>query len=129
MMHLKILLPYAVFLDTQAQKAVLETRNGSHGVLPHRRDFCASIEPGILLYTDAAGQEQCVAVDEGVAAKTGMELFVSVRHAVAGNNLQALDRSVKEQFKERKSRERDVQEAMMRMENAFMRQLAELHNE
>ncbi len=48
--HLKILLPSQVFADrTGVTRMVVETSAGAHGILPHRLDCAAVLEPGILM--------------------------------------------------------------------------------
>lgn len=48
-MHLKVLLPFQVFADkTNVTHIVVETREGSFGLLPKRLDSVSGIEPGIL---------------------------------------------------------------------------------
>ena len=56
-MNLKILLPFQVFAEqTGVTRIVAETREGSFGLLPHRRDCIAALVPGILIYqTDGDG--------------------------------------------------------------------------
>jgi F-type H+-transporting ATPase subunit epsilon len=50
-MQLKVLLPSGVFFDkNDVERIVAETRDGSFGILPHRRDCVAALAPGILTY-------------------------------------------------------------------------------
>jgi len=47
LMNLKILLPFQIFAEkTGVSRIVAETRGGSMGLLPHRRDFVAALAPG-----------------------------------------------------------------------------------
>src|ERR1035438_10846240 len=88
LMNLKVLLPFRIFADkTGVSRIVAETREGSFGLLPHRLDCVAAITPGILIYENEAQDEVCVAVDEGVLVKTGLDVLVSVRNAIGGTNL------------------------------------------
>ena len=66
-------------------RIVAETRAGSFGLLPHRLDCVAALTPGILTYETEADGEVYVAVDHGVLVKTGQEVLVSVRRALAGH--------------------------------------------
>ena len=85
MMNLKILLPFQVFAEkTGVTRIVAEAREGSFGLLPHRLDCVSAIAPGILIYETDSGGEEYVAVDEGVLVKTGADVLVSVRRAIAG---------------------------------------------
>ena len=88
LMTLKILLPFQIFTaKAGVSRVVAETREGSFGLLPHRLDCIAAIAPGILVYETEAEGEVYVAVDEGVLVKTGPDVLVSVRHALAGTDL------------------------------------------
>ena len=50
-MHLKILLPFGIAADmTDVLRIVAETRSGSFGILPRRRDCVAALAPGILVF-------------------------------------------------------------------------------
>ena len=50
-MHLKILLPFAIFAErTAVSRIVAETLQGSMGILPRRLDCVAALVPGILLF-------------------------------------------------------------------------------
>lgn len=67
LMNLKVLLPFRVFAaKTGVSRIVAETREGSFGLLPHRRDCVAALAPGILIYETETGGEVYVAVDEGI---------------------------------------------------------------
>lgn len=73
-MNLKVLLPTGVFADEAGvTRIVAETREGSFGLLPHRLDCVAALEPGILTYETEADGEVFVAVDEGMLVKTGAD--------------------------------------------------------
>ncbi|MFO7732778.1 MAG: F0F1 ATP synthase subunit epsilon, partial [Candidatus Aminicenantes bacterium] len=71
-MNLKVLLPFEVFAEKSGvSRIVIETRDGSFGLLPHRLDGVAALSPGILIYETEAEGEAYVAVDEGVMVKSG----------------------------------------------------------
>lgn len=125
-MNLKVLLPFHVFAEIAAViRIVAETPDGSFGLLPHRRDCVASIEPGILTYETAAGGTVYVAVDRGVLVKYGTEVLLSVRRAISGGDLNELQGLVKREFLTLSDQERDVRAAVARMEGSFMRHLEE----
>src|ERR1700727_2024383 len=78
-MQLKILLPFQVFAEkTSVSRIVAETHEGSFGILPHRLDCVAALAPGILTYSTEEGNETYVAVDEGMLAKIGSQVLISV---------------------------------------------------
>ncbi len=129
-MNLKVLLPHGVFYDrTGVSRIVAETREGSFGLLPQRLDCVASLAPGILIYETAAGGESCVAVDEGVLVKTGPDVFVSVRNAIAGADLDQLREAVEREFLHLNEREQSVRAALAKMESGLIRRMANFHRE
>lgn len=130
LMHLKILLPFQVFADkTDVSRIVAETRDGSFGLLPHRLDCVAALAPGILAYQTQGQPEIYLAVDEGVLVKTGMDVLVSVRRAIAGTDLAELHKSVDKEFLELNENEKSVRSVMAKVEAGLLRRLATFHNE
>jgi F-type H+-transporting ATPase subunit epsilon len=130
LMHLKVLLPFQIFAEkTGVSRIVAETREGSFGLLPHRLDCVAAIVPGILIYEIEAEGEVYVAVDEGVLIKTGLDVLVSVRNAIAGTDLGQLRETVDKEFLDLNEREQNVRSVMTKMESGFIRRLAEFHHE
>jgi F-type H+-transporting ATPase subunit epsilon len=129
-MNLKILLPFRIFAEkTSVSRIVAETREGSFGLLPHRLDCVAALAPGILIYESEADGEVYVAVDQGVLVKTGLDVAVSVRNAIAGTDLGQLRETVEREFLNLSERERNVRLVMAKMESGFIRRLAELHHD
>ncbi len=126
LMHLRMLLPFQVFVDKpDVSRIVAETGEGSFGLLPHRLDCVAALTPGILTYETAAG-EVFVAVDEGVLVKTGADVLVSVRRALSGTDLGQLRDAVKREFLTLNEREQDMRSAMAKLEVGFVSRLASL---
>jgi F-type H+-transporting ATPase subunit epsilon len=129
-MNLKILLPFQLFAEkTDVSRIVAETCEGSFGLLPHRLDCVAALDPGILTYTTAAEGEVYVAVDEGVLVKTGPDVLVSVRHAIGGTDLGQLRAAVEKEFLTLDEQEQSVRAVMAKMESSLVRRLAEYHRE
>ena len=129
-MNLKILLPFGVFAEKQNVKSiVVETRQGAYGIFPNRLDGIAALVPGILTYKTETDKEIYVAVDEGVMAKTGADVLVSVRNAIGGNDLGKLREAVEQEFKELHKREKDIQTVVAKLESGFLRQLQKLHED
>jgi F-type H+-transporting ATPase subunit epsilon len=130
LMHLKVLLPFGVFAEkTGVSRIVAETRDGSFGLLPHRLDCVAALAPGILTYENDADGEVCVAVDEGVLVKTGLEVLVSVRRALGGTDLGHLRSAVEQEFLTLDEREQSVRSVMAKLESGFLRRFAAFHHE
>ena len=129
-MNLKVLLPFRIFAEkTGVSRIVAETREGSFGLLPHRLDCVAALAPGILIYEDEAEGEVYVAVDEGVLIKTGPDVLVSVRNAIAGTGLRQLRETVEREFLNLDKREQNVRSVLAKMESGFIRRLAEFHHD
>ena len=129
-MNLKVLLPFQIFAEkTGVVRIVVETHEGSFGLLPHRRDCVAALAPGILIYETKSQGEVYVAVDEGVLVKTGLAVLVSVRNAIGGTDLGQLRDSVEREFLNLNAREQSVCSVMVKMESGFIRRLAEFHHE
>jgi F-type H+-transporting ATPase subunit epsilon len=124
-MHLKVLLPFAVFIDEAAvSRIVADTADGSFGLLAHRLDCAAALVPGILVYQTTTGDEVCLAVDEGVLVKAGQDVFVSVRRALRGKDLGQLRDAVEQQFVTQDAKDRSLRSAMAQLESGFLRRFA-----
>lgn len=129
-MHLQILLPFAVAVDRQAvRRIVAETRSGSYGILPRRRDCSAALAPGILVFETAEEGETYVAVDEGVLTKTGRLVLVAVRNAIVGTDLARLREAVEKEFLNLSEQERGMRQTLARIESGFIRRMARFHHD
>ncbi|MFO7645659.1 MAG: F0F1 ATP synthase subunit epsilon [Desulfosarcina sp.] len=129
-MNLKVLLPFRIFAEkTGVIRIVAETRVGSFGILPRRLDCVAALAPGILIYENEIEGEVYLAVDEGVLIKTGSDVLVSVRNAIAGKDLGTLRESVEREFLNLDEQEQSVRSALAKMESGFIRRLAEFHHD
>ena len=124
-MNLRILLPFQIFADVSGVlRIIAQTREGSFGLLPHRRDCVATLAPGILIYEAAPGREQYAAVDEGVLVKTGADVLVSVRRAIGGTDLSQLRQAVEHQFLAVDTQEDSSRAVMAKLEAGFLHRLA-----
>jgi F-type H+-transporting ATPase subunit epsilon len=130
LMTLKILLPFRVFADkARVSRVVAETSDGSFGLLPHRLDCVAALVPGILTYQTESEREVYVAVDDGALVKTGVDVVVSVRRALAGTDLGHLRDLVEKEFTTLDAREKSVRSVMARLEAGFLHRFASLQHE
>jgi len=130
LMDLKILLPFQVFDEIKnVSRIVLETREGSYGLLPQRLDCVAALVPGIFEYETREGSVHYVAVDEGVLVKAGMQVLLSVRNAIGGADLDRLHELVKKEFMQLDENENNVRSVMAKMESGFLYSLKQFHNE
>lgn len=121
-MNLKILLPFRVFAEVKnVKKIVMETSEGSYGLLPQRLDCVAALVPGILTYE--SDKEHYVAVDEGIMIKAGKDVLVSVRQAIGGVDLGELHESVEKEFKQLDESEKNIRSVISKLETGLMLQL------
>jgi F-type H+-transporting ATPase subunit epsilon len=127
---LRILLPFRIFADVRAvTRIVADTGAGSLGILPRRLDFTAPLAAGILIYECEQPGEVCVAIDEGVMVKTGPQVLVSVRGAVAGTDLRQLRETVEHEFMSYSEQERSFRKELAKTESDFARRLTEFNHE
>jgi F-type H+-transporting ATPase subunit epsilon len=125
---LKVLLPFQVFAEIEGVKRIVaETPQGSFGLLPHRLDCVAVLEPGILTYETGTEGEVYVAVDEGILVKAGPNVLVSVRNAIGGMDLGKLRDAVEREFVNLDEEEKQVRAVLARLESGFVRRFAEFH--
>lgn len=130
LMKLKVFLPFQVFAEkTDVSRMVVETREGSFGILPHRLDCVAALVPGILVYETAAEGEVLVAVDEGVLVKAGQDVVVSVRQAIGGTDLGLLREAVEKEFLTLDEHEKSVRVVMTKLETGVLRRFANFQHE
>jgi F-type H+-transporting ATPase subunit epsilon len=128
-MNLRILLPFQIFDEKKGvSRIVAESRGGSFGLLPHRLDCVAALEPEILTYETESEGEVYVAVDEGVLIKTGQDVFVSVRNAIYGTDLSQLREAVEREFLTVDESEQRIRSVMAKLESNLVRRLAKFKN-
>jgi F-type H+-transporting ATPase subunit epsilon len=118
-----------IFSDTdKVIRIIAESVDGSFGLLPHRLDCVAALVPGILIYETESEGEKYLAVDEGILIKTGKDVVVSVRNAIAGSDLGKLRESVDKEFKTLDEQEINVRSVMTKMEIGFIQTLEKFYN-
>jgi F-type H+-transporting ATPase subunit epsilon len=129
-MQLRILLPYGIFASVQdVTRVVVMTPAGSFGLLPHRLDCATVLSPGLLSYSTAASGEAHLAVDAGVLVKTGADVLVCVRHAIAGADLGGLRQAVEREFLNLSDQEKSIRTTLAQMESGLIRAFLELRRD
>lgn len=129
-MSLKVLLPSRIFFEkTDVLRIVAETPNGAFGLLPHRLDCVAALAAGILTVETNEDGEFFIAVDEGVFVKAGSHVFVSVRRAQRGNDLEQLRNTVEQEYLSLNESEQNARMVMAKLETGFLRRLSGLLHE
>jgi F-type H+-transporting ATPase subunit epsilon len=127
--QLKILLPSGVFASiANVERIVVMTPSGSFGLLAHRLDCAAVLSPGLLTYSIASRDEAHVAVDAGVLVKTGADVLVCVRHAIAGADLGSLQRAVQQEFARLSEQENSSRKTLAHLESGLIREFIKLQN-
>jgi F-type H+-transporting ATPase subunit epsilon len=130
LIRLKILLPFQVFAEKSGvSRIVVETREGSFGLLPHRLDCAATLVPGVLTYETEVDGEVFVAVDEGVLVKAGQEVLVSVRRAQSGTDLSQLRAAVERDFLTLDEHEKSERSTLAKLEGGLVSRMAALQND
>ena len=125
-MRLKVVLPHQILLEqNDVLRIVVETRQGSLGLLPRRLDCAAPLSPGILIYETKQG-EKYLAVGAGLLTKVGPNVSVAVSNAVHSDNLQTLRQIFASQFIKQDKHEKEFRTALTRLESAFVRHFLEL---
>ena len=126
-MQLKILVPSGVFVSVaNVARLVVMTPAGSFGLLPHRLDCATVLTPGLLTYAIAAGEEVHLAVDTGVLVKTGADVLVCVRHAIAGADLGHLRQAVEQEMLHLNDEEKSNRTRLAHLESGLIRAFVEL---
>lgn len=139
-LHLKVLLPHQVFLDEPSvSNLIIETPDGSYGLLPNRLDCVAALVCGILVYetvppatqtaTQTASGLCYVAIDEGIMTKFGENVLISVRSAFSGSNLGELEQLVEREFASLSDREKQVRAVISKLESEFVKRYVEASHE
>lgn len=120
-MDIKILLPFRVFAEIRnVVRIVVETHEGSYGLLPRRLDCVAALVPGIFTYETEKEGTQYLAINEGIMVKTGTDVLVSVRNAVGGTDLGKLHELVEKEFLSLNEQEESLRRVMSKIEVGFL---------
>jgi F-type H+-transporting ATPase subunit epsilon len=124
-MRLKVVLPTKVLIDQEVTKVIAEAEDGSFCLLPKHIDFVAALVPGILSFESTKGEEEFLAVDEGILVKCASVITVSTRKAIRSKDLGMLLRAVKMEFKALDERERKTRTLLAKLEADLARSLFE----
>ncbi len=125
-MQLKVMLPSQVLVDEPIRRITAEGRNGHFTLLPRHIDYSAALVPGILSYQTQGGARRYLGIDEGTLVKKGDQVLVSVRQAVAGDDLAQLHQQVEAEFLQEDEQEKKMRTASARIEAGFVRRFLEI---
>lgn len=120
-LHLKILLPTQVLFSAPVAKVTVETESGFLTLLPRHIDFVTALVPGILYHYSPDGEPGFIALDEAILVKSGAQIAISTRHGIPGDRLEALQKSVVEEFQHRDDQETQARIAATNLEAHLIR--------
>ena len=126
-MQLKIIVPSGVFASiANVERIVVMTQTGSFGLLPHRMDCVAVLPPGLFTYSTAATGTVHLAVDAGMLIKTGADVVLCVRRAIAGADLGRLRQAVQQELKQLGEKESSNLKTLAHLETGLIREFVKL---
>lgn len=125
-MRLKVVLPTKILMETAAIKVIAEAENGMFCLLPQHLDFVATLIPSLLSFVPPQGQEQFIAIDQGILIKHGDEVTVATQNAVEGGDLGMLKKTVEEEFYFIDEREKKARSVLEKLEVNTIRHFIEL---
>ena len=129
LMRLRVLLPTQVLLDVATPRVVAEAPAGSFCLLPRHVDYVTALAAGLLRFTNAAGEDEYVALSGGLLVKRGPDVLVTTADAVHGRELGGLQAMVRERFATLDAREERARGALARLEADFVRRFIELRED
>jgi F-type H+-transporting ATPase subunit epsilon len=125
--QLRIIVPSGVFASiANVERIVVMTQTGSFGLLPHRMDCAAVVPPGLFAYSTSATDEVHLAVDAGMLIKTGADVVLCVRRAIAGADLGRLRQAVQQELKQLSDQESSNLKTLAHLESGLVREFVKL---
>ena len=125
-MRLTVRLPTEILMQEEVTGIKAEAPNGWFGLLPRHIDFVTALVPGVLVFARAGGNEEYLAIDQGILVKCGPEVSVSTRAAVRSTNLDQLRKDVEARFQAEEEREKKTLASEVKLEADLVRGLLEL---
>ncbi|MBR8835023.1 MAG: F0F1 ATP synthase subunit epsilon [Stigonema ocellatum SAG 48.90 = DSM 106950] len=125
-MRLKVVLPTKILMETAAIKVIAEAENGMFCLLPRHLDFVTTLIPSLLSFVSPQGQEQFLAINQGILIKHGDEVTVATQNAVQGGDLGMLRKTVEQQFQLIDEREKTARSVLAKLEVNTIRHFIEL---
>lgn len=124
-MRIKIILPNETLLDQEVNKITAPGSEGAFQILPRHIDVTWSLDPGILSISDDDGV-QYYAIYQGVLVKHEDLVYVSCFQAIKGDSLEALNETVRKNFKALDDREKKAREVLVKLETDTIRRFMEI---
>jgi F-type H+-transporting ATPase subunit epsilon len=89
-------------------------------------DCAAVLPPGLFAYSTAATEEVHLAVDAGMLIKTGADVLLCVRRAIAGADLGRLRQAVQQELKQLGEQESSNRKTLAHLESGLVREFVKL---
>ena len=118
--------PTRIAADEPIERVSFVGEDGARTLLPRHLDFVSALLPSILSLTPVGGEEEFMAVDQGLVCKAGDEVLVSTESAVRGGGLGQLQETVAREFTGQDERERSTRATLARLESSILRRFLEL---
>ena len=125
-MQLKVVLPTKILINTTAIKVIAEAENGIFCLLPRHIDFVTTLIPSLLSFVSPQGEEQFMAIDQGILIKQGNQVTVATQNAIEGGYLGKLKETVNQQFRLMDEREKNARSVLAKLEINTIRNFIEL---
>jgi len=125
-MQLKVVLPTKILINTTAIKVIAEAENGIFCLLPRHIDFVTTLIPSLLSFVSPQGEEEFMAIDQGILIKQGNQVTVATQNAIQGGDLGKLKETVNQQFRLMDEREKNARSVLAKLEINTIRNFIEL---
>jgi F-type H+-transporting ATPase subunit epsilon len=125
-MQFKVVLPTKILINTTAIKVIAEAENGIFCLLPRHIDFVTTLIPSLLSFVSPQGEEQFMAIDQGILIKQGNQVTVATQNAIQGGDLGKLKETVNQQFRLMDEREKNARSVLAKLEINTIRNFIEL---
>lgn len=124
-MKLVVATPAGIVVDADGVRHVrAEDATGAFGILPRHAEFLTVLEISVVTWRGDDGREHHVAVRGGVLAVTdGRQVEIATREAVAGHDLDALERAVVARYRAEAAAAAAATRETARLEAAIVRQI------
>ena len=125
-MIVKLITPNSIMLHRDFVKVIADGTHGNFCILPRHADYLAPLVPGILVLTDQDDNVRLFATGDGLLVKCGNNVLITVRQAIASDNLVQLQATVRSRFQSMDAKKMAGIAAMASLEANLVRRLLEL---
>lgn len=127
-MRLTVTTPLATVVQAEGVTHVrAEDGSGAFGVLPRHADFLTVLSISVVAWRDARGTEHYVAARGGVLrVEGGDQVVIATPEAVAGDDLESLEREVLARFRREIEEERSARTETGKLHLAAIREIMRL---